>query len=162
MLLEKLIGNLRLQIENHDLLLVTLETETKLPANCRVDELEKTQQLRDKMVVQIKKLELERQIITRQYCEENQLSNSVSLKIIIQHCDRESQEILQQQREQLTTLIQKISEAGKQNASQANARIACFNEIQGAVNKALKRSPTYSFYGIIKKPKGACIMQKSV
>ena len=105
MLLEKLIGNLRLQIENHELLLVTLETETKLPANCRVDELEKTQQLRDKMVFQIKKLELERQIITQQYCEENQLSKSVSLKIIIQHCSRENQEILQQQREQLTTLI---------------------------------------------------------
>mgnify|MGYP003961678049 FL=1 len=51
MLLEKLIGNLRLQIENHDLLLVTLETETKLPANCRVDELEKTQQLRDRKSV---------------------------------------------------------------------------------------------------------------
>lgn len=162
MLLEKLIGNLRLQIENHELLLETLETETKLPANCRVEELEKTQQMRDKMVIQIKKLEMERQIITRQYCQENQLSISVSLKKIIQHCNRENQNILQQQREQLTTLIEKISEAGKKNATQASARIACFNEIQGAVNKALKRSPTYSFYGMIKKPKGAYLMQKSV
>ncbi|MBT4290446.1 MAG: hypothetical protein HOD92_24225 [Deltaproteobacteria bacterium] len=162
MLLEQLIGNLRLQIENHELLLESMETETNLPANCGVDKLEKTQQLRDKMVIQIRKLELERLDITRLYCKENQLAKPVSLKIIIDHCSRDKQKVLQQQREQLTILIQKITEVGKLNASQANARIACFSEIQSAVNKALKRSPTYSFYGMIKKPKGACLMQKSV
>jgi len=162
MLLEQLIENLRLQIENHELLLDSLKTETNLPANCGVDELEKTQQLRDKMVIQIRKLELKRLDITQVYCKENQLAKPVSLKIIIDHCDRDKQKVLQQQREQLTTLIQKITETGKQNASQANARIACFNEMQGAVNKALKRSPTYSFHGMIKKPKGAYLMQKSV
>lgn len=162
MLLNKLTGNLRSQIEAHNNLLETLMQETELPANCAIEELEAIHQLRDKTVVQIKKLELKRQYITQQYFKKYQLPEPISLKSIIEHSTGSYQKVLQQQREQLTTIINKISEVGEQNASRATARIACFSEIQGAVNKALKRSPTYSFHGILNKPKGACLMQKSV
>jgi len=162
MLLDQLVTNLNQQIKTHEILLDALIKETALPATCSLPLLEDIQTMRDNAVNHIKKLEAKRIQILKEYCFETNIAETVSLKDVISSCNETYATTLVTQRDTLKELIRRIADSGKQNAVRASARIACFNEIQGAVSKALKRSTTYSMNGALYKPKGACLMQRSV
>ena len=65
-------------------------------------------------------------------------------------------------RNRLSNLIEEIRVTGKQNAEKALIRIACFDEVQQAVHKSFNRHAVYSMEGVMAKPKGACLVKKSV
>ena len=162
MLLEKLIGNLNAQMEAHQSLLEVLKKEAALPASCALDELEGLHVRRDTETGRIAELEKSRIRIVEEYIAERGLGKDVSLQDIINDSGGKYGRLLQDGRGRLKSLVAEIQTVGKHIADRSIARMACFNEIQGAVDRAMQRRPVYSMYGKLSKPKGAYFLRKAV
>lgn len=144
------------------MILEALQREIGLSADCSLSDLEKVHATRDRAVKRVKRLEGERMELVDLYCRDRNGGVSVSLKEIIDSCESDLKQTLSDSRDRLKDLVDRIALAGKRAANRATARFACFNEVQGAIQKALKRPPTYSYNGMINKPKGACLVQRSI
>ncbi len=160
--MNRLIENLNLLVEAHQSLLEVLYQEEKIPPNCTLDELNAVHDQRSHFAALISELEAERLGLIANYADEDQSVGSISLKDIITTCPQENKQVLIELRGELKKIIDQIVVIGKKNAVQATARMACFNEIQGSLNKAFKRSPTYSMYGTLQNPKGTNLVRKSI
>lgn len=158
----RLAENLESQVEMHEILLEVLEQENQLPASCDLFKLEEIQSMRDSTVVRISELETLRIQIVEEYRRENGIKMPITLSDILANCEDDARLPMSNSRNLLNNLIEKIRDTGKQNAVKANARITCFNEVQKAVHKSFNRHSIYSMDGMIEKPKGACLMQKSI
>ncbi len=159
---ENLIDNLESQLEIHTVLLEVLGKENQLPASCSITELSEIHSTRDFATKRIFELEKDRLVIMQSYKKEFGLNSDISLKNIIERSKGENQKKLLELRQSLLNLVNEIKPVGKKNAETAIARISCFNEIQGAIDKSLNRASTYSGKGIITKPSGACFLKKSI
>lgn len=162
MFLNQLADNLTEQVSAHEIILTALVREAELSADCNLADLEDIHASRDQAVKKIKQLEEQRITITNHYCQEQGLETTIPLKKIIETCPSEIKETLGERRVALKELINDIADTGKTVADRATARIACFDEVQGAIHKALNRSSTYSMKGLIQKPRGACLVQRSI
>lgn len=158
----KLIQNLESQVEMHQVLLDTLNQEKNLPASCSLVELEEIHSIRDLTTNRIFELESSRIRLMNMFNPNDQVKKDVSLKNIMKSCDKETQAILSQLRIELKDLISAIRLAGKNSAEKAVARIACFNEIQKSLNRSFSKHSLYSMKGVMTKPKGAYMIQKSI
>ncbi|MBU2510914.1 flagellar protein FlgN [bacterium] len=160
--IKNLIANLESQLEIHTVLHEVLGRENQLPASCSLGELKEIHSIRDFATKRIFELERDRLVIMETYKKEFRLKANISLKDVIQQSKGEDQKKLLELRQSLLNLIKEIRPVGKRNAETAIARIACFNEIQGVIDKSFNRTSTYSGKGIITKPTGACFLKKSI
>ncbi len=158
----QLIVNLESQLEMHKVLLEALKSEGMLPASCSLAELKEVQAIRDFAVQRIAELERNRLVLIDTYKRKNGIKQQISLLKIIQQCDPEDRKHLLSLRQNLLDIISEIKPAGKRNAEIAVARISCFNEIQGVIDKSFNRTTTYSGKGIITKAKGSSRMNRSI
>lgn len=159
---KNLITNLESQLEIHTALLEVLAKENRLPASCSLTELNEIHINRDFATKRIRELERDRLLIMESCKNRSGLNANISLKDIIEHSKGENQKKLLKLRQSLLNIIGEIRPVGKRNAETAIARISCFTEIQGAIDKSLNRLSTYSGKGIITKPTGACFIKKSI
>lgn len=162
MLSKKLIQNLESQVEMHQVLLDTLNQEKNLPASCSLLELEEIHSTRDLTTNRIFELESSRIRLMNKFSQGSQLKENLSLKNIIKKCDKKTQAVLQELRLELKDLIDAIQLSGKNSAEKAVARIACFNELQKSLNRSFSKHSLYSMKGVMTKPKGAYMVQKSI
>ena len=162
MFYRQLADNLSKQVTEHRAMLEALQEEAGLPADCSVPVLEGVHRIRDQAARNIKRLESERVELMELYRRDRKVVESVSLREIIEKCDSDMKRTLSHNRLKLQDLIRQISSAGSIAANRATARIACFQEVQSAIQKALLRPPTYSKGGLIEKPQGACLVQRCV
>ena len=160
--MNRLINNLNLLVETHQSLLEVLHQEEEIPPDCTLDELNAIHEQRDQFSARIAKLESERLKIIAHFGDKDQSVASISLKEIIAAWPPENRQELSGLREELKSVIDRIIVVGKKNAVQATARMACFNEIQGSLNRVFKRSPTYSMYGTLKNATGTNLVRKSI
>lgn len=159
---QQLIQNLEFQVEMHEVLRDVLNQECDLKASCSLLELEEIHSVRETVVRRISDLETSRLQTVKKYTQEKDLNEELSLKNILKDCDPGQQLHLAVLGDKLKQLIREIHSIGKQNAKKAIARIACFNEVQQAVHRSLKRHAVYSMYGSLNQPKGACFVQKAI
>ncbi len=157
-----LITNLEDQLEVHDVLLESLQSERSLTASCSLTDLNEIHSVRDSATNRIFELESERLKIINKIKNEQDSKSNVSLKEIIENSTGGSRNTLIQLRQSLLKTIQSIRNVGEENAETAMARIACFNEVQGAIDKSLKSVSTYSGTGLIKKSARASFLNKSI
>ncbi len=162
MFLNQLADNLNEQVSAHEIILTALAREAKLSADCNLADLEEIHASRDQAVLKVKQLEELRIEITNYYCQKQGLETTTPLKEIIETSPGEIKDTLLERRVALKELIDDIAMTGKTVAARATARIACFDEVQGAIHKALNRSATYSMSGLIRKPRGACLVRRSI
>ncbi len=162
MLLNKLVLNLESQVEMHKTLLDILRQEKALNASCSLMDLNEIHSTRDCSVIRISELEGSRIQIVEQYKREMGQAKSITFKEIINSCKPETGNKLNELRKQLKTVIKDIQSVGKRNAEQAIARIACFNEVEKTIQKSFMRHSLYSVDGSVSKPKGACLVHKSI
>ena len=162
LLIQQLTSNLESLVEMHEVLLEILNKEQELPASCSLDELHNVHSIRDFASKRIFDLEEARIQIIERYKEAMGIRTNLSLNQIIERCDRSAQENLRNLRSRLKEIIELIRPAGKKNAEQAIARMACFTEIQGEIQKTFKRHPVYSVNGVVSRPKGTYLFQKSI
>jgi FlgN protein len=158
----ELISNLKSQFEIHGVLLEALKNEGSLPASCSLVELNEVHSVRDFAVRRIRELESSRLQLIVLYQKTSEIDESISLREIITRCDRDQQQQLLVLREKLIDVITQIKPEGRKNAEIAIARISCFNEIQGSIDKSLSRISTYSERGEVKKSKGSYLVRKSI
>lgn len=160
--IETLIENLSDQVELHAILLESLELESSLPASCSIQELEELHSVRDMAVQNVAAVEKSRLKLMEAYQVAHRVSGSISLKDIIKKCNKTDQKRLTALRAELKQLLENIQQTSKKNAGRAVARMACFNEIQGNLQKTFKRIPTYSMRGVLNRPKGAYFVKRSI
>ena len=158
----RLAENLESQVEMHQVLLDVLDQEYQLPASCSLLELEEIQSVRDTTVKRISELESMRIQIVEDYQQSNWIGESITLSDILNDCEDELHASMTSSRNRLSNLIEDIRVTGKQNAEKALTRIACFDELQEAVQNSFNRHSVYSMEGVMAKPKGACLVKKSV
>jgi len=159
---KRLAENLRSQVEMHEVLLEVLDQENQLPASCELLELEEIQSVRDNAVKRITELESMRIQIVEEYRRKNDIESTITLSDILDECEHDMKTSMTNFRDLLNDLIEKIRITGRQNTEKANARIICFDEVQQAVHKTFKRHTLYSMDGVMAKPKGECLVRKSV
>ncbi|MBT4088092.1 MAG: hypothetical protein HN580_24520 [Deltaproteobacteria bacterium] len=162
MVLDKLIQNLNSQVEMHQVLLDALTQEKEIPASCNLLELEEVHTVRDFATKQIFEMESIRIDILSEYKREKGIEADISLKMLIEKSGPPHHDQLNQLRYQLNQLVLRIKSVGKQNAEKAVARIACFREVQNSIHRSFKRHSIYSINGSMTRPKGACMVQKSI
>ncbi len=162
MLLNKLVLNLESQVEMHNTLLDILRQEKELNASCSLMDLNEIHSTRDCSVMRISELEDSRIQIIEQYKREKGQAKEITFKEIIDSCDFETGCELNELRSQLKSVIKSIQSVGKKNAEQAIARIACFSEVEKSIQKSFTRHSLYSMDGLVNKPKGACLVRKSI
>ncbi len=158
----KLAANLKSQLEMHGVLLEALKNEGRLPASCTISELNDLQSVRDFAVIRIHELEINRLQLIELHNKTNKKQKSASLREIIARCDHDQQQELLKLRTKLLDVIAEIKPESRKNAEIAVARISCFNEVQGAIDKTLSRISTYSGKGEVRKSKGTCLVRKSI
>jgi hypothetical protein len=146
----------------HSILLEALIDEGNLPASCTLTDLSEVQSIRDSAVKRIKELEQHRLQLIATYRKKNGLGEDISLREIITLSESDQQEKLLNLRNKLLDVITRIKPEGRKNAEIAVARIACFNEVQGAIDKTLRRVSTYSGNGEVTKSKGSCLLRRSI
>jgi|SaaInl7_200m_RNA_FD_contig_31_738098_length_1508_multi_9_in_0_out_0_2 hypothetical protein len=159
---DQLAENLESQVEMHQVLLEVLNQENRLPASCDLLDLEDIQSVRDTTVKRISELESMRIDIVEDYRQATGLDESITLADILNECEEVLQKSMTHSRDRLSNLIEEIRVIGKQNAEKAQTRIACFDEVQSAVHRSFNRHAVYSMEGVMSKPKGACLLKKSV
>jgi hypothetical protein len=162
LVMSQLIENLQAQLEIHEVLLEALQNEGQLQASCTLTDLKDIQSIRDFAVVRIGELERQRLVLIDNYQKVKNSQQKISLNEIIQQSEPKYQEPLQSLRESLLEVTSKIKPAGRRNAEIAVARIACFNEVQGVLDKSFNRTTTYSGKGMITKARGSSRMNRSV
>ena len=162
LVVSQLIENLDSQLEMHEVLLEALHNESQLPASCALADLKDIQSIRDFAVTRIRELERHRLVLIDNYKRTNNLQEILSLHEIIQKSNPAQQETLLSLRQNLLDVISEIKPVGRRNAEIAVARIACFNEVQGVLDKSFNRTTTYSGKGMITKAKGSSRMKRSV
>ncbi len=162
MIVGSLVNNLESQLEMHSVLLEALINEGQLPASCSLIELGEVQSVRDFAVKRINELEQNRLQLIGSYRSKNGLDENISLREIIARSDDDQQEQLLDLRNKLLDIITKIKPEGRKNAEIAVARISCFNEVQGAIDKTLSRVSTYSGKGEVTKSKGNYLVRRSI
>jgi hypothetical protein len=146
----------------HKVLLEALKNEGMLPASCSLAELKEIQSVRDFAVQRIAELERNRLVLIDTYKRNKGAEQPISLLEIIKQSDPKYREHLLGLRQNLLDVISEIKPVGKRNAEIAVARISCFNEIQGVIDKTFNRTTTYSGSGIITKAKGSSRMNRSI
>ncbi|MCP4755368.1 MAG: flagellar protein FlgN [Proteobacteria bacterium] len=164
---QKLVQNLESQVEMHQVMLDVLNQENVLPASCTLLELEEIHSVRDLTAGRISELESSRIQLVGNFKRKRGISEDISLKQLIDECRPELQETFISLRIRLKELTRDIRKIGKKNAETAMARVACFNELQDAVQKSFKRYSVYAGNGMLAKPKGAYLdrsimLQKSI
>ncbi|MBU3917772.1 flagellar protein FlgN [bacterium] len=162
MSLNKLVLNLESQIEMHSTLLDILRQEKALPASCSIIDLYEIHSARDCSVMRISELERARIQLIEQYKREKGHAKEITFDEIVGGCDLETGNVLNKLRSQLKNVIKEIQSAGKKTAEQAIARITCFNEVEKRIQKSFLRHSLYSMDGLVHKPKGACLVQKTI
>lgn len=162
LVVSQLIENLDSQLEMHEVLLEALQDEGRLPASCTLTDLKDVQSIRDFAVTRIKELERNRLVLIDNYKRANKLQETISLHEIIRQSGHTQQETLLSLRRSLLDVISEIKPVGRRNAEIAVARIACFNEVQGVLDKSFNRITTYSGKGMITKAKGSSRMKRSI
>ncbi len=153
MFIQQLISNLKSQAEMHLVLLEVLKQENQLKASCSLPELTEILSTRDLAAGRIFELERNRIQLIKSFKKENNTDKDISLEEIIKNCNPKEQKILQDLKAELKTLIAKIKSTVKKNAEKAIARITCFTEIQGALDKSFKQHTIYSIDGSVKQSK---------
>ena len=103
-----------------------------------------------------------RLVLTDNYKRTNKLQETISLHEIIRQSGHTQRETLLSLRRSLLDVISEIKPVGRRNAEIAVARIACFNEVQGVLDKSFNRITTYSGKGMITKAKGSSRMKRSI
>ena len=161
-MIQQLISNLQQQLEHHSALLEVLTEESLLPASCELKQMEHIQMQRNTLTGILQDLEQQRLKIVRSLTEQFGIAASSSIKDLSSYCQNEEKEELLNLKNDLKDIVMQIKSIGKKNADRANARIACFHEIQSAIHKSFKRQPTYSVNGNLTQPKGACLVAKSI
>ncbi|MCG8335724.1 MAG: flagellar protein FlgN [Proteobacteria bacterium] len=162
LVVSQLIENLDSQLEMHEVLLEALQNEGQLPASCTLADLNDIQSVRDFAVSRIGELERHRLVLIDNYKRANKLQEAISLHEIIQQSGPVHQETLLSLRQKLLDVISEIKPVGRRNAEIAVARIACFNEVQGVLDKSFHRATTYSGKGMITKAKGSSRIKRSI
>ena len=148
--------------EHHQLMLDTLLKESDLPASCSLADLRDNHRQRDQTAQKILDLEKERQELMTRFILDQQLKCDVRLKSLLHLCEPPLKKGLLSARKKILELVEKIKTLARKNAEKAITRINCLNEVQGAVNKALKRQSLYNVKGRMDQPKGSCFVRKSI
>ncbi len=162
LVVSQLVENLNSQLEMHKVLLEALHTEGRLPASCTLTDLKDIQSIRDFAVTRIQELERHRLVLIDNYKRTNDLKDTITLHEIIRQSSPVQQKTLLSLRQKLLDVISEIKPVGRRNAEIAAARIACFNEVQGVLDKSFNRTTTYSGKGMITKAKGSSRLKRSV
>jgi vacuolar-type H+-ATPase subunit H len=157
-----LIDNLESQVDMHQVLLEVLNQANALPASCELLALQEVHSVRDAAVWRIEELETQRRHLIETIRIDAAIEKEPTLKEIVRLADSEQQTLLLHLRHRLNDLIEQIRRAGRQNAEQAVARIACFRELHGSIHKSFNRHAVYSVKGMVRQPRGAVLLNRSI
>lgn len=160
--IDDLVENLVSQVEMHEVLLEILGCEMELPASCSLHELIDIQSTRDMASVRIHEIEQQRLRWVEIYKMKNNIQHKLTFDEITGSSEQNQKETLLNLREQLRELLNDIRKISKQNADRANARIACFGEVEKAIHRTFHRQPTYSGKGVMTRQKGEFLIRKSI
>jgi len=161
-LLNDLVENLQAQVNAHNELLASLETEISLPASCTLIQLEDAHQERNRSTKQIESLEGARQHIIQGIVIAKQIKGEISISVIMEFCEKEIRQNLKEYRNKLLILVQQIKEVGRKAAEKAILRSNCIKEVHNAIHKGFKRVTYYSGTGKLAQPQGACILKRAI
>lgn len=161
-LLNDLVENLQAQINAHNELLLALEAEISLSASCTLIQLQDVHQERDRSSKQIRSLEVARQHIIQGIVTAKQITEEISISVIMKFCEKKIGQHLEECRNKLLIIVKQIKKVGRSAAEKAILRSNCIKEVHNAIHKRFKRVTYYSGTGKLAQPQGACILKRAI